>query len=222
MRLEWDKTGEKIYETGVSKGVLYLPNGQGEYTKGYAWNGLTAVNDTPSGAEPNAQYADNMKYVNIISPEESGGTIEAFTYPPEFEECNGARELAEGVLASGQDRKNFGFSYQTLIGNDTMGTAFGRKIHLVYGATAAPSERSNATVNDSPEAMTLSWEYSTTPVGISTPGWKPTAKLTVSSLTTPAAKLKALEDLLYGTDTVEASLPLPDDIIDLVGVPAGP
>ena len=214
--LVWDAVGKRYYETGVDHGVLYLRDETGAYTKGVAWNGLTAVSEAPSGAESNPQYADNIKYLNLVSAEEFSATIEAFTYPDEFEECDGSATLATGVTIAQQDRKTFGFSYRTKVGNDVAGQDLGYKIHLVYGCLAAPSERGYQTVNDSPEALTFSWEVSTTPVPVT--GFKPTATVTINSRTTDPAKLKALEDLLYGTNATEARLPMPDAIAALIGV----
>ena len=214
--LVWDAVGERDYETGVDHGVLYLRDKTGAYTKGVAWNGLTAVSEAPSGAESNPQYADNIKYLNLVSAEEFSATIEAFTYPDEFEECDGSATLATGVSIGQQNRKIFGFSYRTKIGNDVAGQDLGYKIHLVYGCLAAPSERGYQTVNDSPEALTFSWEVSTTPVPVT--GFKPTATVTINSRTTDPAKLKALEDLLYGAEAAEATLPMPDAIAALIGV----
>ena len=214
--LVWDAVGKRYYETGVDHGVLYLRDETGAYTKGVAWNGLTAVSEAPSGAESNPQYADNIKYLNLVSAEEFSATIEAFTYPDEFEKCDGSATLATGVSIGQQDRKTFGFSYRTKVGNDVAGQDLGYKIHLVYGCLAAPSERGYQTVNDSPEALTFSWEISTTPVPVT--GFKPTATVTINSRTTDPAKLKALEDLLYGTNATEARLPMPDAIAALIGV----
>lgn len=214
MRLAWDKTGERRYETGVSKGVLYVQSNVGTYPTGIPWNGLTAVTESPSGAESNKQYADNQVYVNLLSAEEFGGTIEAFTYPDEFEQCDGTAEVVPGVKIGQQSRKPFGFCYETLIGTDTEGTDAGKKIHIVWNALAAPSEKAYATVNDSPEAMTLSWEISTTPTAIA--GYKPVATMTIDSTKISAGKLKKIEDALYGTDVEVAHLPLPDEIVALL------
>lgn len=221
--LTWDKAGERYYETGTDRGVLYLQDAQGAYTNGVAWNGLTAVNETPSGAESNPLYADNIKYVDLRSAEEFGATIEAYTYPDEFAECDGSASLKEGVYLGQQARKPFGFSYRTKLGNDTKGEDYGYKLHLVYGATASPSEKGYQTVNDSPEAITFSWEITTTPVNVS--GFKPTAIITVDSTKVPAAFLTALENTLYGTGgdssatpattATPATLPLPDAIATL-------
>lgn len=210
-KIVWDKTGERYYETGVEKGVLY-PQVGGAYPKGVAWNGLTAVTESPSGAEPTALYADNIKYLNLMSNEEFGATIEAYTYPDEFAECDGSAELAEGVRVGQQTRKTFGMSYVTRKGNDTEGTDHGYIIHLIYGALAAPSEKAYATINDSPEAITFSWEVSTTPVEVA--GMKPTACITIDSTKVDGTKLQALEAKLYGGDEPDASptLPLPAEI----------
>lgn len=216
MRLEWDKTGERRYETGVSHGVLFVQNDAGLYPAGVAWNGLTAVTESPSGAESNKQYADNQVYVNLLSAEEFGGTIEAFTAPDEFDQCDGGAEVIPGVKIGQQTRKPFGFSYETLIGNDTAGTDAGKKIHLVWNALAAPSEKAYATVNDSPEAMALSWEITTTPTSV--PGYKPSATMTIDSTKISVAKLKSLEDALYGTSSSPSHLPLPGEIIELLEV----
>lgn len=209
--LVWDKSGERFYETGVDHGVLYPRDAQGEYPKGVVWNGLTSVSESPSGAEANPQYADNMKYLNLVSAEEFSATVEAFTYPAEFAVCDGSAMPAPGVSIGQQPRKTFGLSYRTLVGNDIDATDHGYKLHLVYGALAAPSEKSYATVNDSPEAMTFSWELSTTAVPVT--GHKATATLTIDSTKVSAEGLKALENALYGTDTEEAFLPMPDEVI---------
>ena len=221
-KLVWDALGERYYETGVSKGVLYVVDDAGAYGDGVSWSGLTNVTQTPSGAEATALYADNIKYLNLMSEEDFSAKIEAYYYPDEFEECDGSKELVPGVSAGQQPRKSFGFSYQTIIGNDTKRNAYGRKIHLIYGCTAKPSERSNATVNESPEAVTLSWELSTVAAEIAMDGFKPSAKITIDSTKVDPAKLKKLEDLLYGTAGAEASLPTPDAVAALIGTPAGP
>lgn len=218
--ITWDKTGERTYETGVDHGVLYLTNQAGEYSNGVAWNGLTAVTESPSGAEPTPLYADNMKYLNLISAEEFGATIEAFTYPEEFALCDGTAEPAPGVLVGQQDRKTFGMAYRTLLGNDLAGNGYGYKLHLIYGALAAPSEKAYATVNDSPEAITFSWEISTTAVEV--PGFKPSAQLTIDSTKVDPIQLALLEGILYGTDTLTPRLPLPTEIIEMFDVPAAP
>nr|DAL46693.1 MAG TPA_asm: tail tube protein [Caudoviricetes sp.] len=208
-KIVWDKIGERFYETGVSKGVLYPAVG-GAYPKGVAWNGLTGVSENPSGAEATPLYAGDIKYLNLMSAEEFAATIEAYTYPKEFAACDGSVSLTEGVVIGQQTRQQFGFSYQTRIGNDTDGSDHGYKIHIVYGCLASPSEKSYQTINDSPEAMTLSWEISTTPVEIE--GHKPTATITVSSVDVDQTKLKKLEDELYGTKEKEAHLPTPAEI----------
>jgi hypothetical protein len=207
--LSWDKDGDRRFETGVSNGVLYIPDAGGAYVNGYVWNGLTAVTESPSGAEATPQYADNIKYLNLISAEQFGGTIEAFSSPPEFDQCDGSAELIAGVMIGQQDRKTFGFCYKTKIGTDQNSNA-GYKIHMIYGAVAAPSERAYATVNESPEAMALSWEISTTPVAV--PNHKPTANLVVDSTKVDATALAALELVLYGTVGQDPRLPLPDEV----------
>lgn len=214
MKLVWDKIGERLYETGVDRGVLYPLGPDGDYPLGVAWNGLTSVNESPTGAEPSPQYADNIKYLNLFSTEEFGATIEAFTYPPEFEKCDGSAELVPGVSIGQQSRTPFGLSYRTLIGNDTEGTDLGYKIHLIYGAMAAPSEKSYETINDSPDAITFSWEVTTTPVSVE--GFKPTASLVVNSTKVTETALKALEDILYGTTENDPRLPLPDEVASII------
>lgn len=210
-KLTWDNTGKKIYETGVDRGVLYPIATGTTYGTGISWNGLTAVNESPSGAESNPQYADNIKYLDIASAEEFGFTIEAFTYPVEFEACDGSAQLAEGVTIGQQTRKMFGFSYRSLVGNDTQGTDYGYKIHLVYGCKASPSEKSRSTVNDSPEAITFSWEITTTPVNVN--GHKPTSHLVVDTTVTKGAKVTALETKLYGDDSSGTpTLPMPNEV----------
>ena len=212
-KLNWDVQGERYYETGVSKGVLY-PFKEGKYSKGVAWNGLTAVTESPSGAEPTPLYADNIKYLNLLSNEEFAATVEAYTYPDEFAECDGSAEIAVGVSAGQQKRIPFGMSYVTKIGNDTDGQDHGYKIHLIYGALAAPTQKSYATVNDNPEAITFSWELSTTPVAV--PNLKPTACITIDSTKVEAGKLKKIEDKLYGTESEEATLPTPTELAALI------
>lgn len=211
-KLTWDKTGERLYETGVRMGVLY-PMVSGAYPKGVVWNGLTAVTESPSGAEATALYADDIKYLNLRSKEEFGATVEAYTYPDEFAECDGSASLAEGVTIGQQPRKTFGLCYRTVLGNDTENEDHGYKLHLVYGATAAPSEKAYATINDSPEAITFSWELSTVPVEVE--GHNPTASLTIDSTKVDSTKLAALEAILYGSENSEARLPLPDEIAEL-------
>ena len=213
-KIVWDKTGEKTYETGVKNGVLYPQGEGGTYTKGVAWNGLTAVTESPSGAEPNPLYADDIKYLNLISAEEFGATIEAYTYPDEFAECDGSAEIAPGVTIGQQARKTFGMSYKTTFGNDVDGNEHGYKLHLIYGALASPSEKAYNTINDSPEAITFSWEVTTTPVAVK--GLKPTASLTIDSTKVDKTKLAALEAILYGGEAEEARLPLPDEIAELM------
>lgn len=213
-KLVWDQSGEKIYETGVDRGVVY-PQVDGAYPAGAAWNGLTNVTLSPSGAEPSPLYANNRKYVNLMSLEELGGTIEAYMYPDEFAECNGLKELAPGVRLGQQKRKPFGFAFRTLIGNDEDGTAYGYKIHLVYGCLAKPSESSNATVNDSPEAKTMSFEFSTTPVEVD--GYEPTASIEIDSTAVSESGLAALENVLYGSAETAARLPLPSEVATLIG-----
>lgn len=212
-RLTWDDLGKRFYETGVKQGVLY-PQVGGAYPKGVAWNGLTAVTESPSGAEPTPLYADDIKYLELTSNEEFGCTIEAYTYPDEFKACNGEATLAEGVTIGQQTRVPFGFCYKTVLGNDEKKNDYGYKLHLVYGATASVSEKAFQTINDSPEAITFSWEVTTTPVAVK--GFKPTAILTIDSTTIAAEKLTALEDILYGKEEAEARLPLPDEIAELV------
>lgn len=214
-KLVWDKTGERLYETGVDQGVLYPIQAGGLYNKGVVWNGLTAVTESPSGAEANPLYADNIKYLNLISAEEFGATIEAYMYPDEFMECDGSAELAPGVYMGQQSRKTFGLCYRTVLGNDVDNNGHGYKLHLIYGALAAPSEKGYTTINDSPEAITFSWEIKTTPVNVT--GGKPTACLTIDSTKVDKDKLTALEAILYGNESEEARLPLPDEIAQVMG-----
>lgn len=213
-RLTWDDAGKRLYETGVKQGVLYPQDDNGAYPKGVAWNGLTAVTESPEGAEPTPLYADDIKYLNLLSTEEFKATVEAYTYPDEFAECDGSGSLVEGVTIGQQDRKTFGLSYRTSLGNDVKGDEYGYKLHIVYGCLAAPSEKAYATVNDSPEAITFSWEVSTTPVNVT--GFKPTASLVLDSVKLGAAKMKAIEDVLYGSSAAEARLPLPDEIKSII------
>ena len=214
MKLAWDLAGERLYETGVDHGVIYPAVGA-TYPKGAAWNGLTNVTLSPSGAEATPLYANNHKYLNLMSVEELAGTIEAYTYPDEFAACNGEATVVAGVRAAQQKRTMFGFSFRTRIGNDIVGDAYGYKIHLVYGCLASPSENTNATVNDSPEAKTMSWEFNTTPVEME--GFEPTSHIEIDSTTVSEAALKAIEDALYGTEAEEAYLPTPNQIIEMVG-----
>ena len=213
-KLVWDESGKRLYETGVENGVLYVQGENGQYQNGVAWNGLTAVTESPSGAEPTALYADDIKYLELFSAEEFGATIEAYTYPEEFEACDGSASLGTGVTIGQQDRKAFGICYRTVVGNDVKGNEHGYKLHLVYGAKAKPSEKAYATVNDSPEAVTFSWEVTTTPVNVA--GFKPTASVTIDSTKIEAGKLKAIEDKLYGTQDQEPTLLLPDEIAQIV------
>lgn len=213
-RLEWDKDGERLYETGVQNCVLYPKATTGTYNKGVAWNGITAVNETPSGAEATALYADNIKYLTLKSVEELGGSIEAYMYPEEWKQCDGSAELAPGVYIHQQSRRSFGLCYRSEIGNDVVGTDYGYKLHLIYGCDASPSERPHSTINDSPEATTMSWEFTTTPVKVA--GFKPTSALEIDSTKVDVEKLKALEDVLYGTEAEEARLPLPDEVATLL------
>lgn len=227
-KLVWDQTGERLYETGISQGVLYPIQTGGVYTTGAAWNGLSAVTESPSGAEASAIYADNIKYLSLMSTEELGGTIEAYMAPDEFADCDGSRELAPGVYAGQQNRRKFGLAYKTLLGNDVDSNDYGYKLHLIYGCLASPSEKGYTTVNDSPEAISLSWEFTTTPVEITTKvdgkTLKPTSLLTFDSTKIDAAKMAALEEILYGKDPttpegddgVEPRLPLPDEVIALM------
>ena len=213
-KIVWDQTGERLYETGVDRGVLYPIQDDGKYSLGVAWNGLTGVTESPSGAEATPLYADNIKYLNLVSAEDFGCTIEAYTYPDEFAECDGSASLLEGVNIGQQDRKVFGLCYRTIVGNDVESNGYGYKLHLIYGCLAAPSEKSYATVNDSPEAITFSWEVSATPVNVT--GFKPTACVTIDSTRVDPDKLTALENALYGGSDKEAYLPLPDEIVTLM------
>jgi hypothetical protein len=210
--LVWDQVGERLYEVGVDHGVLYIPSEAGVYDSGFAWNGLTTVTESPSGAEPNPQYADNIKYLNLISAEEFGGTIEAFTYPEEFAQCDGTALPDPGVAVGQQPRKTFGLSYRTQIGNDVEGAEFGYKLHLLYGCQASPSEKAYATINDSPEAIAFSWEFTSSAVPVT--GLKPTSLIVIDSTVVDAAELADLEDLLYGASG-PATLPTPDEVLAL-------
>lgn len=209
-KIVWDESGKRLYETGVKNGVLYIQDENGAYNKGVAWNGLTAVTESPSGAEATPLYADDIKYLELLSAEEFGATIEAYTYPEEFEACDGSASLGTGVTIGQQDRKTFGLCYRTVLGNDVKSNEYGYKLHLIYGAKAAPSEKGYQTINDSPEAITFSWEVTTTPVNVA--GFKPTASVTIDSTKIKPEKLKTIEDMLYGTESVEAKLPLPDEL----------
>lgn len=217
-KLIWDQTGERLYETGVKKGVLYVQDSGGTYPKGVVWNGLTTVTESPSGAEATPLYADDIKYLNLMSTEELGGTIEAYTYPDEFSECDGSASIATGVLIGQQPRKTFGMAYTTTLGNDVDSNAHGYKLHLIYGALASPSEKSYSTINDSPEAITFSWEFSTTPVNVA--GFKPTANIVIDSTKATPEKLTALEKILYGDTDTEARLPLPDEVASIMSAGA--
>ena len=223
MKLVWDKTGEHFYETGVKNGVLYPMSASGTYPKGVAWNGLTAITESPSGAEATALYADDIKYLNLMSNEEFGATVEAYTYPDEFAECDGSASLTEGVYIGQQARKTFGLCYRTTLGNDSKGNDYGYKLHIIYGAMASPSEKAYSTINDSPDAITFSWELSTTPVAVA--NFKPTASLTIDSTKVDTQKLASLEEILYGKDgtgddhstgAVDPRLPLPDEIATIM------
>lgn len=225
-KIVWDKTGERFYETGVKQGVLYPQGTGGTYPKGVAWNGLTAVTESPSGAEATPLYADDIKYLNLMSAEEFGATIEAYTYPEEFAQCDGSATIATGVTIGQQARKSFGLCYRTALGNDVDGSDYGYKLHIIYGAMAAPSEKAYATINDSPEAITFSWEVTTTPVAVD--GFKPTASIVIDSTKADETKLTALEEILYGKDPtttdgddgVDPRLPLPDEIAELMATGA--
>lgn len=222
MKLVWDKIGERYYETGVDHGVLYPMQSDNRFSKGVAWNGLSGVTESPSGAESTPLYADNIKYLNLISAEEFGATVEAYTYPDEFAECDGSAEVAAGVTIGQQARKMFGLCYRTVLGNDLKNNSYGYKLHLIYNALASPSEKSYSTINDSPDAITFSWEVTTTPVNV--PNYKPTASLIIDSTKVNKEKLAALEEILYGKDPtseeandgVDARLPMPDEIIELL------
>lgn len=219
-KITWDDTGKRLYETGVSNGVLYpWDSASSSYKNGVPWNGLTAVTESPSGAEASPIFADNIKYLNLMSAEEFGATIEAYTYPDEFAECDGSAELVQGVKIGQQARKTFGLCYRTVLGNDAAGESYGYKLHLIYGAMASPSEKAYSTINDSPEAISFSWELSTTPVNVT--GLKPTACITIDSTKCDKTKLAELEKILYGDDSGDGPrLPLPDEIKTLM-TPAG-
>ena len=213
-KIVWDAIGEHTFETGVRNGVLYLKDAEGAYSNGVAWNGLTSVSESPEGAEATDLYADDIKYLSLMSAENFKATIEAYTYPVEFEECDGSATIANGVVIGQQSRKPFGLCYRTSIGNDTDGNEHGYKLHIVYGCLASPSEKQYSTINDSPEAITFSWEVSTTPVNVA--GKKATATLIIDSTKADKAKLTALEGILYGSESEEPRLPLPDEIATLM------
>jgi hypothetical protein len=213
-KLIFNNVGERLFETGVKNGVLYVMGDDGTYENGVVWNGLTAVTESPSGAETTPLYADDVKYVVIYAAEEFGATVEAYTYPEEFEECDGSASIFEGITIGQQTRKSFGMCYKTSVGNDVQGQDFGYKIHIIYGAKAAPSEKSYSTINDSPEAVTFSWELSTVPVPVE--GFNPTATMVIDSTRVPAEKMTLIEDKLYGTESTEATLPLPGELLALL------
>ena len=219
-RLNWNQSGTKTYQTGAKKGVLYPQSENGTYPTGYAWQGLTGVNEAPSGAEPTAIYADDTKYLSLMSAEDFAATITCYDTPPEFDECDGTAEIADGVFVGQQSRKPFGFCYRTAIGNDTKNIKYGYKLHIIYGALAKPSSVDYKTVNESPEAIELSYEVSTTPVSVS--GMDPTARLVIDSTKADPAKLKKLEDILYGTEEADARLPLPDEIASIMKADVSP
>ena len=216
-KMKWDQIGERLYEIGLDHGVLFPMGDDGKYAKGVPWNGLSAVNETPSGGEPTAVWADNMKYLNLMSAEDFGATVEAYSYPPEFAACDGDAEVAPGVTIGQQARKMFGMSYRPLIGNDTMKQAYGYKIHLIYGGQVSPSEKNRQTLNDSPEPSAMSWELSTTPVDV--PGFQPTAHMVIDSTKTSKEKMTVIEDIIYGKDgddATESRLPMPEEVIELM------
>ena len=218
MRVKWDQDGEHYYETGVDHGMLYVKT-ENAYPFGVAWNGLRSVEESPSGAEPTALYADNIKYLNLMSVEEFGATIGVYTYPDEFAQCNGEASIADGVIIGQQNRKSFGFSYRTVLGNDELFNDYAYKIHIVYNCLAKPSSKSYETINDSPAAAELSYEVSTTPVPVD--GYKPTATVVIDSSKTTKEKMQKIEDILYGTDTSDPRLPLPEEIMEIMKAPAG-
>ena len=215
--ITWDETGKRFYETGVDHGVLYPISETGKYTPGVAWNGLTALTETPEGAEIEDLYADNIKYLSLLSAETFGGTIEAYTYPDEFMECDGSKELSAGVVAYQQTRKTFGLCYRTILGNDVDGNDKGYKLHLIYGCKASVSERAYSTINDSPEAITFSWEFKSTPVTVSKAGFKPTSCIIIDSTKVAKEKMTLLENKLYGDVSTEPELPLPDEVLSIIG-----
>ena len=213
-KIVWDQTGERLFETGIRQGVLYPLQSDGKYSLGVPWNGLTAITESPSGAESTALYADDIKYLNLMSAEEFGATIEAYTYPDEFAACDGSAELIEGATIGQQARSTFGLCYRTVLGNDVKNDNYGYKLHLIYGCLASPSEKGYSTINDSPEAITFSWEVKSTPVTVT--GFQPTSVVIVDSTKVSANGLKALEDALYGTESKEAYLPMPDEVKTLL------
>ena len=219
MRLQWNQIGERLYETGTRNGVLYLRDAAGAYTRGVAWNGLTGVTESPSGAEPSPLYADDIKYLTLMSLEEFGCSIEAYTYPDEFMECDGSKPIATGVYVGQQPRTTFGFCYRTALGNDVKLDQFGYKLHLIYGCAASPSDKSYSTINDSPEAITFSWDITTTPVDV--PNMRPTALITIDSTKVSAEAMAALENVLYGSNNTEPRLPLPAELITIIGAAPG-
>lgn len=212
--IKWDQTGERLYETGVDRGVLFPKDEDGDYGEGVAWNGLISVSENPTGAEPTPLYADNIKYLNLMSVEEFAATIEAYTYPSEFEQCDGSAEVSEGVVIGQQPRREFGFAYRTKIGNDVQSDGFGYKIHLVYGAMASPSEKSYETINETPDAITFSWEITTTPVEVE--GYEPTATIVIDSTKVSVATLEAIEAILYGDGTEAGAMPTPEEVVAAV------
>lgn len=214
-KLIWNKTGERNYESGVEQVALFPQGPTGDYPKGYAWNGVTNISESPSGAEPTPLWADDIKYLTLMSNEEFGASIEAYTYPDEFAECDGSASIADGVMIGQQKRTPFGLAYKTKLGNDVDGIDHGYKLHIFYGALASPSEKAYATISDDPEAITFSWEVSTTPVNVT--GFKPTASVVIDSTKVTGAKLQALEDIIYGTAEKEARLPFPDEIVEIIG-----
>lgn len=216
-KLVWDQVGQRLYETGTSKGVLYTQEKTGAYADGVAWNGLISVKQSPDGAEPTDLYADNIKYLSMTSAENFKGSVDAYTYPEEFSACDGSAAIATGVYAAQQPRVGFGLVYSTIVGNDTQGNTYGEKIHIIYGAKVSPSERSYETVNNDPNAITFSWSFTTTPVNVESEGVQPTAYICVDSTKADLTKFKALQELLYGNDTTPATLPTPDEIIALLG-----
>lgn len=218
-KITWDNTGEKKYEAGVDHVVLYHVNQSSEYTPGYPWNGITSVSETPDGAEPNKQYADNIPYLTITSAEELNGGIEAYTYPDEWGVCDGSAEPIPGVTIGQQARKMFGLSYRTKMGNDVDGMDHGYKLHFLYGATASPSERSYETINDSPDPVTFSWDFSTIPVPVT--GFKPTSLMVIDSTVVDKDKLASLEEILYGTEDDDPRLPMPDEVLQILGGTGG-